>query len=87
MHRAKYPPIFLIIILIIFSCAETEEITFTTYDSQTTDELTGIYFWHPGEGFVVGGSTWNWAIRLSTYAGGLRWQRDSLFDKPFFGLG
>ena len=87
MQTAKFYLIFWSIILVFFSCTETEEISFTSYDSQTNDELTGIYFWHPGEGFVVGGSTWNRAIRLSTYDGGLRWQRDSLFDKQIFSLG
>lgn len=36
---------------------------------------------------MVGGSTWNRAIRLSTNDGGLTWQNDSLFDKQIFGLG
>lgn len=87
MRRSKYHHVCWVILLIFFSCSDTEEINFTSHDTQTKDELTGIYFWNPGEGFVVGGSTWNRAIRLSTYDGGLRWQRDSLFDKQIFGLG
>ncbi|HQX43682.1 MAG: hypothetical protein KA251_07455 [Saprospiraceae bacterium] len=84
---AKYLHVSWLLLLIIFSCTESEEITFTSYSSHTNDELTGIYFWNSGEGFVVGGSTWNRAIRLSTNDGGLTWQNDSLFDKQIFGLG
>lgn len=81
-----YLVVFIVVLILLFSCTKHETIQYQSFNVLTSDELTGIYFTNPMEGYAVGGNTWTRGLICKTQDGGQHWTKDSVFDKQLFSL-
>ncbi|MDQ3142289.1 MAG: YCF48-related protein [Bacteroidota bacterium] len=74
------------ILVICCSCQQSESVLYQLLPTETSSELTGIYFNNSTGGILVGGETWKAGIVLKTNTLSNPWASNKVYDKEIFCL-